>query len=123
MKLRLHEIELGTEDVEGSSFFYQEMLGASPRLEQKGLVVLNAGIDGFDFNFSTHLSPGRVMLSFLTDDLAAVEKRLQGAGVAYEGPAEGHLGMVSISFQDGNGYFVKVNMPGKDSPSWLAASL
>lgn len=123
MKLRLHEIELGTEDAEKNSSFYQAVLGLTPKLKQKGLAVLDAGISGLDFNVSNHVPAGSVVLSFLTDDLDTVEKRLQNAGVVYKGPTLSHLGMMSVSFQDANGYFVKVNMPGKDSPSWLTASL
>ena len=45
------------------------------------------------------------MLFYLSvDDLAAEEKRLQGAGLRYEGPITQPYGMKELSFEDPDGY-------------------
>jgi predicted enzyme related to lactoylglutathione lyase len=119
MKIRLHEIELGTVSLQESSTFFQSLLQLKPRLQQPELSVLDAGVPGIDLNLSTHVAPGVIALSFITDDLEAVEQRLQAAGITYEGPRPSHLGMTAIRFQDTNGYVIFVNQAGTDSPAWL----
>jgi hypothetical protein len=119
MKIRLHEIELGSAAVEHSSQLLQTVLGLQSKLVQPELHVLDAGLPQLDFNLSTHHPPGVVALSFLTDDLAAVEERLKAAGITYEGPQPSHLGMQCLLFRDASGYVIKINTPGPDSPEWL----
>ena len=121
MKLRLHEIELGCHHVQQSTALFQSLLGLTPKLSQKELSVLDAGVPGLDFSLSTHLPAGVVVISFLTDDLDEIETRLKNAGIPYEGPRPSHLGMVTIEFKDANGYLVRVNTAGKESPSGLQA--
>ena len=108
-----------TENVETSTGFFQSLLGLNPNLQQERLAVFDAGVKGLDFNISNHLPPGNVVISFLTDDLEAVQEKLNNAGISFEGPVPSHLGMSSIHFKTPDGLPVKVNAPGPGSPDWL----
>jgi dynactin complex subunit len=119
MKIRLHEIELGSASKSDSADLFQLLLGLKPKLAQDGLTVFDAGAEGLDFNVSNHVPAGVVAISFLTDDLAEVEKRLKEAAVAYEGPLASHLGMTTIRFRHPDGYIIQVNSRGNESPLWL----
>jgi catechol-2,3-dioxygenase len=119
MKIRLHEIELGTGTVEDSTRFFQSALGLNSTIKQEGLTVFDVGVKGLDFNLSNHLPPGNFILSFLTDNLEAVQEQLTKTGVSYDGPALSHLGMTSIQFKSPEGLTIKVNTPGQASPAWL----
>lgn len=119
MKIRLHEIEFGTRDVATSTKFFQSLFGLLPNVQQEGLTVFASGTTGVDFNVSNHLPAGIAVISFLTDDLSEIEKRLKSEGITYEGPTSSHLGMYCIQFKSPDGYLVKVNTPGAESPEWL----
>lgn len=119
MKVRLHEIELGTSDLQSNTAFFQSLLNVKPVILQQGLSVFQPGTQGLDFNLSTHVAQGVVVLSFLTDDLTALEQRLKDAGIAYEGPSSSHLGMRCLQFKSSDGYTIKVNEPTSSSPDWL----
>jgi hypothetical protein len=119
MKVRLHEIEVGSNDVEKTTAFYQTIFLFQPAIRQEGLTVFDAGLKRLDFNLSSHLPQGIVAISFLTDDLSEIERRLKDAGIAYEGPSSSHLGMTCIEFRSPDGYVIKVNTPGPASPEWL----
>ena len=119
MNIKLHEIELGTGDVQGTTAFFQTLLGLQPSLQHQELTVFNAGIKGLDFNISSHLPAGITAISFLTDDLSELTDRLRAAGISYEGPMDSHLGMTCIQFLSPGGYVIKVNTAGPDSPDWL----
>lgn len=112
MQLRLHEIELGTRDVQKSETCYQAILGLNPKVSIKGLNVFDAATEGLDFNTFTHFPQGSIATSFFTDDLAGVEKRLNVEGISYESPSPSHLGMTSIQFKDPDGYLIKINTSG-----------
>jgi hypothetical protein len=120
MKLRLHEIEIGTGNVANTTEFFQSALGLNPLLKQNGLTVFDAGLQGLDFNISNHLSTGNVILSFLTDDLAAVQEQLTKAGISFRGPSSSHLGMTFIQFNSPEGLLINVNAAGP-APSRLDA--
>lgn len=119
MKLRLHEIELGSSNVKEATELFQTILGLPTAVQQDGLTVFDAGLKGVDFNVSNHYPQGVVSISFLTNDLSEIEKRLEMAGIEYNGPSSSHLGMTSVSFKSPEGYLIKVNTPGPDSPAWL----
>jgi len=123
MKLKLHEIELGTKNVDHTTDFFQAVLGLTPSLKQASLTVFNAGLKGLDFNVSNHLSAGNIVLSFITDDLAAVQEQLTNAGISFQGPSPSHLGMKAIQFHSPEGLLIKVNEAGPESPDWLKLSL
>lgn len=116
MKIRLHEIEIGSDDVKQSTNFFQRALGLTPLVQQKGLTVFDAGLQGLDLNVSNHLPKGTVCISFIADDLASVEERLTAAGIAYEGPLPSHLGMTTLQFKSPDGFFIKVNTTTLSSP-------
>ena len=119
MKIRLHEIELGTADPKQSKEFYTSVLGLEASVNQEQLTVFDSGTGGLDFNTSTHLPGKAILTSFLTDDLENVIDRLNKMGVEFEGPKQSHLGMKCIEFRDPDGNAIRVNQPTDESPSWL----
>lgn len=119
MKIKLQEVELGTANPDISKGFYQSILGLQTTVDEENLKVFSAGIEKFDFNISTHFPPGAVAISFITDNLQEVMTRLSAAGVHFDGPKPSHLRMETISFRDTDGYTIKVNEAGSDSPAWL----
>ena len=119
MKIRLQEIEFGAGNTDKSKGFYQAILGLDPIIDQDQLKVFNSGVPGVDFNISAHRPVNTVSASFLTTDLQKIIDRLQLTGVLFDGPSASHLGMLSISLQDPDGNFVKINQPTQESPSWL----
>lgn len=119
MKIRLHEIEFGAGNSDKSKGFYQAILGLDPIIDQEQLKVFNSGVAGVDFNISEQQSVNTVTASFLTTDLQKIIDRLQLTGVLFEGPSTAQFGMLSISLQDPDGNFIKINQPTSESPSWL----
>lgn len=119
MKIRLHEIELGTSDPAKSKSFYNTILGLENSVDQATLNVFQSGVGGIDFNTSTHLSPTTAVVSFLTDNLPEVIERLSANGISFSEPKKSHLGMTSIEFSDPDGHLIRVNQPTEDSPTWL----
>ncbi len=120
MKIRLHEIEFGVRDTARSASFYSNILGLETSVNIPQLKVYSSGSPGVDFNVSTHIAPKTTLISFLTDDIHEVIKKLQREDVIFRGPVESHLGMHSIEFTDPDGVIVRVNQRGKDSPDWLS---
>ena len=119
MKIRLQELELGTQDATISKDFYNSILGLDTVVDQENLKVFKSGIAGMDFNTSTHVATKVVVTSFLTDDLPTVIERLTSNGIPFDGPKKSHLGMTTVEFKDPDGYIIRVNQPGDASPSWL----
>ncbi len=119
MKIRLQEIELGTNNPSKSKSFYSSILGLETSAEETGLNVFQSGITGVDFNTSTHLPSKTIVTSFLTDNLQNVIDRLSTNGILFNGQKKSHLGMTSIEFKDPDGYLVRVNQPTEESPNWL----
>lgn len=119
MKIRLQEVELGTNDPSKSKLFYNTILGLDTSVDQEELKVFNSGVAGVDFNTSIHLPSKTTMTSFLTDNLQNVIDRLSANGIAFSGPKNSHLGMTTIEFNDPDGYLIRVNQPTKESPDWL----
>lgn len=119
MKIRLQEIELGTNDPNKSKLFYNSVLGLETSVDQEGLKVFNSGVAGIDFNTSTHFPSKTIATSFLTDNLQNVIDKLSAIGVTFIGPKKSHLGMMTIEFNDPDGYLIRVNQPTDESPSWL----
>jgi catechol 2,3-dioxygenase-like lactoylglutathione lyase family enzyme len=79
MQLRLLEIELNTDDPEACKRFYGEQLGLSVIVDQDGLKVFDSGIGGLDFGKSGHF-PGRISISFYTEDIGACIDELNSKG-------------------------------------------
>lgn len=119
MKIRLQEIELGTSNPDKSKAFYSGILGLETSIDQQQLKVFHTGVSGIDFNASTHFPVRTAVTSFVTDDLGEIMERLSENGIAFSGPHKSHLGMSSIEFKDPDGYLIRVNQPGSESPSWL----
>lgn len=119
MKIRIQEIELGTNDPGKSKLFYSSILGLETTVDQSGLKVFNSGVTGVDFNTSTHFPYNTTVTSFLTDDLQTVIDNLSSKGIVFSGPKKSHLGMTTIEFNDPDGHLIRVNQPTKESPVWL----
>lgn len=119
MKIRLHEVELGADNVAASTKFFESLLGLTPSVQQEGLTVFASETSSIDFNVSNHLPAGTAAISFITDNLSEIERRLKSEGIAYEGPTASHLGMSCIQLKSPDGYFLKINTPGAESPEWL----
>lgn len=119
MKIRLQEIELGASDPDQSKAFYADILGLEISIDQPGLKVFRSGVDGVDFNLSTHVPPQSTVVSFLTDSLGEVMETLNAKSIVFSGPRASHLGMETIEFTDPDGHLVRVNQPTDASPSWL----
>ena len=119
MKIRLQEIEFGSQDPAISKDFYKSILGLDTVVDKENLNVFKSGIAGVDFNTSTHLPVNVTVTSFLTDDLQLIIERLNASGISFDGPKQSHLGMTTIEFKDPDGYLVRVNQPGDTSPSRL----
>jgi len=113
MKITLQEIEFGSENVAQTKLFYQTIFGFETAVDQENLSVFNLAANAIDFNISTHLPPQTVCVSFLTDNLDEVMKKLNENAIVFDGPKPSHLGMMSIAFKDPNGNSIKVNQPGK----------
>lgn len=119
MKIRLLEIELGSDDIAQSKGFYSTLLGLQTIVDQKELNVFSSGVAGLDFNVSKHLAAGSVWISFLTDNLQMVMDSLSAAHIEFSGPEASHLGMRAIDFSDPDGHRIRVHQPGEGSPDWL----
>lgn len=118
MKIRIHEIEMGSNDLSASGSFYK-MLGLQSVIEQSDLMVFNSGLNGIDLNVSKHLSQGVTQISFITDDLKAVMQLLTTHTIPFEGPYESHLGMLAVKLQSPDGIPIVINTPTDSSPTWL----
>lgn len=118
MKIRIHEIELGSHDLSAANAFFK-LLGLQPAIEQDELTVFNSGQKGVDLNLSKHLPAGATQISFITDDLKTLMQHLTVHKIAFEGPYESHLGMLSIQFNSPDGIPILINTPTDSSPDWL----
>ncbi len=119
MRIRLHEIEMGTTEPNQTAGFFSSVLGLPVKLQENKLTVFDSGTAGLDFNVSDHLLAGAVRISFLTDDLQHFIQALEKQRLKFEGPYESHLGMLAIRFMAPNGIEVVVNTTTDSSPAWL----
>ncbi len=113
--------DLFVSDIERSVAFYKGALGLE-ELDRaagpEGPFFSMLGRDGFRIMIESPRSPGTqemqkrhgakpraTVLFYLTvDDLVSEEKRLQTAGIRYEGPLTQPYGMRELSFEDPDGY-------------------
>jgi len=118
MKLKLHEVELNSEDPEASKKFYHETLGLPIGQDQKGLKVFNAGWPNLDIDASVHF-PGQVSLSFLVEDIDKFVEGIRAKGIQVEDPTDGHLGVRAVVLEDPDGHRIEIHSPTEKSPNWL----
>ncbi|MFC3615436.1 VOC family protein [Lutimaribacter marinistellae] len=131
MKLKLHHINLVTEDVARMEGFYRDVLGLAP--EDEGLPVLEKGkgyagdvafvTDGAiqmhlarkdvlaGFNAGQQVNPvSRGHIAYRTDDLAAVRRRLEEKGIPYsDWGNQAVAGWHQIFFYDPDGNVIEVH--------------
>lgn len=119
MKIRLQEIELGSNDPQKSKLFYNAILGLNTSVDQEELKVFDTGVAGVDFNASTHLTHKTTRTSFLTDNLQMVIDKLSENNIPFNGPLPSHFEMITVEFNDPDGYLIRVNQPTEKSPAWL----
>lgn len=118
MKIKLHEIELSSQDPEASKRFYHELLGLPIYVDQEGLKVFDSGWAGLDLDTSVHF-PGQVSLSFLVEDSEAFARGLRAKGIPVDDPQDTHLGMRAFELADPDGHRVEIHSPTEQSPEWL----
>ncbi|HEX8278717.1 MAG TPA: VOC family protein [Segetibacter sp.] len=70
--MKLHGIELFSNDVERTKDFYSSVIGLRTKLDEDGLKVFDPGIEGVDLNISGHYPANKISLSFLVKDLDAL---------------------------------------------------
>jgi catechol 2,3-dioxygenase-like lactoylglutathione lyase family enzyme len=80
MQLRLLEIELNTDNAEASKRFYGDQLGLQTYVDEEGFKLFSSGIPDLDFIKSPHF-PGKISISFYTEDLQACIDELSSKGV------------------------------------------
>ena len=131
MKLKLHHINLSTNNVAGMDHFYRDVLGL--KTETEGLPVLEKkkGYDGdvafvSDGHIQTHLAQkdlqvgfrtGHIVnplerghIAYRTDDLAAFKAHLQEKGIAYSDWGETAVaGWQQLFFYDPDGNIIEVH--------------
>jgi len=113
--VRVADIGLLTKDVEKRTEFY-EKIGLMRTLNRPGLKCLPLG----DKELAIHeevpgvpLGPG---ISLLVDDLEPLIKRLNENGIEYEGPQRSHLGSVSVSVRDPEGFGLEFHQLDRTHP-------
>lgn len=124
------ETALYVEDVARAALFYEEALGLSPLSRDARLAAFDCGPGSVLLLFQRgstgetlrmpggeippHEGSGRLhfALAIAKDDLAAWEKRLEGAGVAIEARMEWPRGGKSLYFRDPDANLVELATPG-----------
>lgn len=113
--------DLFVSDLERSVAFYKQALGLEEldrAVGPDGPYFSMLGREGFRIMLESVHSPGTqemqkrlgrspratVLFYLAVDDLAGEQRRLEGAGVAHEGPVTQPYGMREVSFQDPDGY-------------------
>jgi len=131
MKLRLHHINLSTENVERMDHFYRDVLGLAeetgglPTLEKKKGYAGNVAFVT-DGHIQTHLAQRDVLagfnsgqtvnpvshghIAYRTDDIAAFKKHLDDSGIPYSDWGNQAVeGWHQIFFYDPDGNVVEVH--------------
>ena len=131
MDLKLHHINLSTNNVAGMSHFYRDILGLKTETQDLPVLEKNKGYDGdvtfvSDGQIQTHLAEKDVNVGFRTghivnplerghiayrtDDLAAFKAHLKKKGVAFSDWDETAVaGWQQIFFYDPDGNVIEVH--------------
>ncbi len=113
MKLKIHEIEIYSDNFDETSDFYKR-IGFPFGFEQKHLKVFSFP-DGHDFDVSKH-HEGQLRISYMTDDLEGFVSNLRDEGIAFEGPYESHLGLQEVVLIDPENNRIAVHQATESSP-------
>ncbi|MDA9825184.1 VOC family protein [Alphaproteobacteria bacterium] len=131
MKLKLHHINLSTNNVAGMDHFYRDVLGLKTETEGLPALEKKKGYDGnvafvSDGHIQTHLAQkdlhvgfrtGHIVnplerghIAYRTDDLAAFKAHLEEKGIAYSDWGETAVaGWQQIFFYDPDGNIIEVH--------------
>lgn len=118
MKIRLHEIELYSEDAKASRQFYKDILGLEVQHQIDGLNVFDSGWPGIDFDTSVH-NKSKARIGFVVDSLEEFLNSIKGKNLKWAGPTQSHLGMNIIQLEDPDGNIVEVQEFTDQSPGFL----
>jgi catechol 2,3-dioxygenase-like lactoylglutathione lyase family enzyme len=118
MKIKLHEVELFSQDPQASRAFYANVIGLDLNHSEDGLNVFDTGWAGVDFDTSRHM-PGKQRLGFVVESLEAFRASLAGKQVKVEGPMASHLGMRILRLEDPDGNIVEVQELSTETPGFL----
>ena len=133
MKLKLHHINLSTNNVSGMDHFYRNVLGLRPETDGLPALEKKKGYDGSvafvsDGFIQTHLAQKDMNVSFRTghtinplerghiayrtDDLDAFKAHLEKNGILYSDWGEtAVVGWRQIFFYDPDGNIIEVHQP------------
>lgn len=117
--MKLHEIELYSENPEQSKKLFSDVLGLKLQLEEQNLKVFNPGIDGVDLNISNHYPANKISLSFLVKDLDAYLEKLNEKVVGISEPRQSHLGLMAVTLVENVICKIVIHSPTAESPEWL----
>ena len=131
MDLKLHHINLSTNNVAGMSHFYRDILGLKTETHDLPVLEKNKGYDGdvafvSDGQIQTHLAQkdinvgfrtGQIVnplerghIAYRTDDLTAFKAHLEEKGVAFSDWEEtAVVGWKQIFFYDPDGNIIEVH--------------
>lgn len=131
MKLKLHHVNLATDNVERMDRFYREVLGLSEETEGLPVLEKNKGYSGdvafvTDGRIQTHLAQRDVLagfnagqmvnpvarghIAYRTDDLAAFRAHLEACGIPYaDWSHQAVAGWHQIFFYDPDGNVIEVH--------------
>ena len=118
MHLKLFEVELLSKDLEQTRKFYEETLGLAPKQNMEGLKIFDPGVNGIDLDFSKHFKQ-KCSFSYLVKDVYAYREILSSRGLKVAEPADDHLNMKSIRFEDPGGNQIIICSATEKSPPWL----
>lgn len=118
MKIKLHEIELNSTNVESNKEFYNNLLGLPLNVDNENIKVFQSGFQGLDLNISNHFS-NKLSISFLVDDIEEFAKYLIEKGINISEIKDAHLGLRTFTLTDPDGRRIEIQSPTELSPQWL----
>ena len=91
MTVAVHQVALGTTDLDRSAAFYSDVLRANPsaRFDPPGLLFFQIGDLRLLLERHSSVEPGPSVVYFLVDDVQSEVRRLRNLGVVFD--SEPHL--------------------------------
>lgn len=116
IKLKLHEVEIYSDDSDGTAEFYKQ-IGFPFNFENGHLKVFSFP-EGQDFDVSKH-HKGQLRISYMTDDLDGYISNLLKSNIEFEGPYDTHLGLKEITLIDPENNRIAVHQATEQSPPFI----